>query len=229
MAAVFGNAAVATSTTLSYSPINYAQDLIALLQRLNISQAWLVGHSLGGSIALWAADQAPDLIRGVVCINSGGGIYLKEEFERFRAAGEQLLKLRPSWLCHVPLVDLLMTRLNVVRPLARSWGRQRLLDLVMAHPEAALGTLLDSTTEEAVHCLPQVVSRLKQPVYFIAGAEDTIMEPQYVRHLASFHPLFRYCGDNVTEISDCGHLAMLEQPDIVAERLRAIIQQFSSE
>lgn len=215
--------AVADSPPSPYSPASYARDLAVMLQQLGITNVWLVGHSLGGSIGLWAAKQHPETIHGVICINSGGGIYLKEEFERFRSAGEQLIKLRPSWLCHLPLVDLAMTRMNVVRPIARIWGRQRLRDLVTAHPEAALGTLLDSTTEEEVHCLPQVVSRLKQPVHFIAGANDTIMEPQYVRHLASFHHLFRYCGDNVTEIANCGHLAMVEQPQAVATQIHTIL------
>jgi pimeloyl-ACP methyl ester carboxylesterase len=206
-----------------YRPIAYAQDLIQLLQALNITNAWLIGHSLGGSIALWAADQHPSSIRGVVCINSGGGIYLKEEFERFRAVGQQLVKMRPRWLCHMPLVDVMMTRMNVARPIARRWGRRRLLDLVAADPEAALGTLLDSTTEAEVHRLPQVISRLEQPVHFIAGTQDDIMEPQYVSHLASFHSLFQSCGDNVVQIPDCGHLAMVEQPNIVAKQIDRII------
>ncbi|MBD2090771.1 alpha/beta hydrolase [Microcoleus sp. FACHB-1515] len=214
---------VATAIASEYTPAAYAQDLIDLLRQLHLSNAWLVGHSLGGSISLWAADLAPDLIRGVICVNSGGGIYLKEEFERFRTAGQQLVQMRPRWLGSLPLIDLLMTRLNVARPIARSWGRQRLLDLVNANLEAALGTLLDSTTETEVHCLPQVVSRLTQPVYFIAGAEDTIMEPQYVRHLASFHPLFCDRGENVYEISDCGHLSMVEQPEAVVAQMRSIL------
>jgi 2-succinyl-6-hydroxy-2,4-cyclohexadiene-1-carboxylate synthase len=208
-----------------YTPAAYAHDLIGLLRSLGLNNVWLVGHSLGGSIALWAADLLPDVVKGVICVNSGGGIYLKEEFERFRSAGEQLVKLRPRWLCHVPLVDLIMTRMSVVRPLTRHWGRQRLSDLVSAHPEAALGALLDSTTEAEVHQLPQVVSRLRQPVYFIAGTNDTIMEPQYVRHLASFHYSFQCCADNVVEIPNCGHLAMVEQPDIVAAEIGAIVKK----
>ncbi|NJN87124.1 MAG: alpha/beta hydrolase [Leptolyngbyaceae cyanobacterium SL_7_1] len=206
-----------------YRPIAYARDLLQLLQALNITNAWLIGHSLGGSIALWAADQQPSHIRGVICINSGGGIYLKEEFERFRSVGQQLVKLRPRWLCYMPLVDLMMTRMNVAHPIARRWGRKRLLDLVAADPGAALGTLLDSTTEAEVHRLPQVISRLEQPVHFIAGSKDDIMEPQYVSHLASFHPLFRSCGDNVVQIPDCGHLAMVEQPNTVAQQIQRII------
>jgi 2-succinyl-6-hydroxy-2,4-cyclohexadiene-1-carboxylate synthase len=209
--------------TSDYAPVAYAQDLEVLLKQLGIEQAWLVGHSLGGSIALWSAYQMPTRIQGVICINSGGGIYLKEEFERFRSAGQQLLKIRPRWLCHMPLIDLLFTRASVVKAIDRRWGRQRVIDFVMAHPKAALGTLLDSTTEAEVHRLPQVVFRLKQPVYFFAGDQDPIMEPKYVRHLASFHPSFKQCGDNVVEIPDCGHMAMVEQPDFVAEQIKEIL------
>ncbi|ABA21103.1 Alpha/beta hydrolase fold protein [Trichormus variabilis ATCC 29413] len=206
-----------------YTPAAYAQDLAALLEQLNITSAWLVGHSLGGTIALWAAAQIPQRIKGVICINAGGGIYLKEAFEQFRMAGQRFLQVRPRWLSQLPLIDLLFTRASVSRPLDRQWARQRVIDFVVADPEAALGALLDSTTEDEVNRLPKLVSQLKQPVYFLAGTDDKVMEPKYVRHLASFHPLFQYCGDNVIEIPDCGHLAMLEQPDAVASHIKSLV------
>ena len=216
------------SVAAGYGLTDYANDLAVLLEQLQLENVWLVGHSVGGSIALCAAEQLPQRVKGVVCLNSGGGVYLKAEFDRFRAAGQQLVKLRPRWLGQVPWLDLLFTRASVVQTIARRWGRQRLLDFVVAQPEAALGLLLDSTTEVEVHRLPQVVARLKQPVYFIAGAQDPIMEPQYVRHLASFHPLFEACGANVTEIANCGHMAMLEQPTAVVAQLRAILAQYDA-
>lgn len=206
-----------------YTPLAYAQDLVALLIHLNIERAWVIGHSLGGSIALWACDHSPQMILGAICVNSGGGIYLKEEFEQFRTVGQQLVNFRPKWLTRVPLVDRLMTRMSVAAPIPKEWGKKRVEDWVAAHPEAALRSLLDSTTEGEVHQLPQLVSRLKQPAYFIAGAKDTVMEPQYVNHLASFHALFQEVGHNVSEISDCGHMAMIEQPDRLTERISEIL------
>ncbi|MGM3308629.1 alpha/beta fold hydrolase [Anabaena sp. WFMT] len=206
-----------------YSPSAYAQDLVILLEHLNISSVWLIGHSLGGTIALWTAAQLPDCVKGVICINAGGGIYLKEAFEQFRLAGQKFLQVRPRWLFQLPLIDLLFSRASVARPLDRYWARQRVIDFVVADPEAALGTLLDSTTEEEVNRLPQLVSQLKQPVYFLAGADDKVMEPKYVRHLASFHRLFQYVGDNFLEIPDCGHLGMLEQPEAVADHIRSLV------
>ncbi|WP_293128151.1 alpha/beta hydrolase [Microcoleus sp. bin38.metabat.b11b12b14.051] len=208
-----------------YTPAAYARDLAILLEKLDISNAWLVGHSLGGTIALWAASQLSDRIQGVVCINAGGGIYLKEEFERFRAVGTQLVKMRPRWLPHLPLADYVFARDSVARSIGRSWGRQRLKDFVAANPEAALGALLDSTTEAEIHLLPQIVSQLKQPVYFIAGTKDKIMEPKYVLHLASFHWMFQGCGENVLQLPNCGHLAMVEQPDAVASYLQNILKE----
>ena len=208
-----------------YTPAAYARDLAILLEKLDISSAWLVGHSLGGTIALWGASQLSDRIKGVLCVNAGGGIYLKEEFERFRAVGKQLVKVRPLWLSYLPLLDFVFARDSVVHPIGRSWGRQRLIDFVAARSEAATGALLESTTEAEIHRLPQIVSQLKQPVYFIAGTKDKIMEPKYVLHLASFHWMFQGCGKNVLQIPDCGHLAMLEQPDAVANYLTKILHK----
>ena len=213
----------------SYTLAAYAQDLGILLQQLGIDRAWLIGHSLGGSIALWGASVTPDRVKGVICLNAGGGIYLKEEFDRFRSVGQRLVKRRPRWLRYIPLIDLMFTRAQVVRPIARQWGRQRVIDFVVAHPEAALRALLDSTTEAEVHRLPQVVSQLKQPVYFIAGAKDTVMEPKYVHHLASFHNLFQGCGENVIEIPGCGHMAMVEQPDAIATQMRKILANYEGQ
>ncbi len=210
----------------NYTLAAYAKDLHFLLEKLDIEQAWLIGHSLGGSIAVWGAELFPEQVKGIICLNSGGGIYLKEEFERFRSVGKQLVKRRPSWLRYVPLLDLVFSRIMVERPLNRQWGQQRLIDFVTADAQAALGALLDSTTEKEVHLLPQIVSRLKQPVYFLAGAKDKVMELQYVHHLASFHRLFGNCSDNVVEISDCGHMSMVERTDRVASEISAILQKY---
>ena len=211
------------ATRSPYGLAAYAEDLICLLNQLNIRRAWLLGHSLGGSIALWAAHLAPQQISGVICVNAGGGIYLKEDFDRFRSAGQQIVRFRPSWLRRLPLLDLVFARAMVDQPLSRIWGQRRLDDLVSAHPQAAQAALLESTTEAEVHLLPQIVASLEQPAYFVGGQQDQVMEPQYVNHLASFHPLFRTPESNVIELSQCGHMAMLEQPRALAKVVQEIL------
>ena len=217
----FGDSRISPSPDQPFSPAAYAEDLGQLLDALNIQKAWLVGHSLGGAIALWAASLDPSRVVGVTCINSGGGIYLEEEFERFRSFGTQLVRWRFPGLGRLPFLAGLFSYFSAVRPLPLIWGKQRLLDFLRADASAAIGALLESTTEAEVHQLPHIVTQLNQPVFFLGGSGDTIIEPQYVRHLASFHALFQETGWNWRELPDCGHFAMLEYPDMVAEYVRS--------
>ena len=205
-----------------YSLAAYAQDLGELLDQLGLDNVWLMGHSLGGSVALWAAYLFPGRIKGVICLNAGGGIYIPKEFEKFRAAGRQMVKFRPQWLAQVPLLPRVFCRAMVHKTLALRWGQQRIRDFVQADRAAAVGALLESTTCEEVHQLPQLMSQLTQPVHFITATEDTIMPPRYVRYLASFHPHF--CeAEMVSEIADCGHMAMVEQPQAVANVVESVL------
>ncbi len=205
-----------------YSLAAYAQDLGELLDQLSLDRVWLVGHSLGGSVALWAAYLFPERIKGVICLNAGGGIYIPKAFEKFRAAGQQIVKFRPHWLAELPLLPRVFCRAMVHKTLALQWGQQRIRDFVCADRAAAVGALLESTTCEEVHQLPQLMSQLAQPVHFITASEDTIMPPRYVRYLASFHPHF--CeAQMVSEISDCGHMSMVEQPQAVADVVKSVL------
>ncbi|MEL6354739.1 MAG: alpha/beta hydrolase [Cyanobacteria bacterium J06627_28] len=208
----------------AYSLAAYAHDLNSLLKTLNIEQAWVLGHSLGGSIALWAAYLYPKRVAGVFCVNAGGGIYIAKEFEKFRAAGQQMVKFRPAWLQRIPGLPRIFSRIMVKQPLQIRWGQQRLADFIRANRQAAEGALLETTTEAEVHLLPQVMGYIQQPVHFITATEDSIMPPRYVRYLASFHPHFR-AGESVTELANCGHMSMVEQPKAVAEVIQTVMQR----
>lgn len=209
----------------AYSPRAYAEDIGELMDQLGIEKAWLVGHSLGGTIALWGGHSLGDRIAGMVCLNSGGGLYLEKEFRTFRKVGQQLVKWRPRWLKHFPVLHWMFCYDSVPHPLLVRWGRQRVLDFMAANGEAALGSLLTSTTRAEVHRLPQLVAELPQPAYFIAGQEDTIMEPRYVQHLASYHALYGAKGDNLIKLPGCGHMAMVEQPSAVVRHLCQIFDR----
>lgn len=208
-----------------HTVISFVEDLAEMLDRLDIGKVWLVGHSLGGTLALWGAHLMGDRVQGVICLNSGGGIYIEEDFRKLRLAGQLISYLRPKWLNSPWLAQRLAMQFStdsVSQPLDLPWGYQRLEDFVFADRRSVLGILLDSTTAEAVHLLPPLVDKLSQPAYFIAGEQDRIMEPRFVRHLASFHSLFRNGQQNYWALPNCGHIAMLEQTPTVCQILQKL-------
>lgn len=51
-----------------YSVVGIGRDMIALIRELNAGPAIIVGTSMAAGAAVWAAAEAPDLIRGMVLI-----------------------------------------------------------------------------------------------------------------------------------------------------------------
>jgi len=54
----------------SFSPLNLAADVLALLEALGHSTAALVGHDFGSRVAAWTALKRPDVVRGVVLMSA---------------------------------------------------------------------------------------------------------------------------------------------------------------
>lgn len=65
----------------TYNPAVYAGDMIALLDRLQIDRAVLVGTSMGGLMAMMMARAAPDRIRGIV-LNDVGPVVERSGLQR---------------------------------------------------------------------------------------------------------------------------------------------------
>lgn len=64
------------SLTFRYSYANYAQIMIRLIDRLSLRNTVLIGHSMGGQIALNVAKQIPDTIERCILLSSSA--YLKK-------------------------------------------------------------------------------------------------------------------------------------------------------
>jgi len=155
----------------------------------------LIGHSLGGSLVLEAAPQLAGQLQGVVQIAAGGGVYQPRPFRAVRRGGALFLRWRPRWLLELPGTDALRSPLR-------------------ADLRAARGLLACSMRRSAVQQLPRLASRLAVPSLWVAGSRDRVMEPRYVRHLASYCPRHR-----VELLAGCGHLPMREQPRQLAALL----------
>jgi 2-succinyl-6-hydroxy-2,4-cyclohexadiene-1-carboxylate synthase len=161
----------------------------------------LMGHSLGGSVALHAAGHLSGQLRGLVQISAGGGVYQPRPFRQLRRGGTLLLGLRPRALAQWPL---------------QSWLPSPLL----ADARAARGLLACSTNRGAVRQLPRLAHALTVPSLWIAGSRDQVMAPRYVRHLAS------YADAHELEVLDgVGHLPMCQRPRDVAALIQAWLER----
>jgi pimeloyl-ACP methyl ester carboxylesterase len=64
-----------------YSVVGIGKDILALIRELNAGSAIIVGTSMAAGAAVWAAAEAPDLIRGMVMVGPfvrGDGNWLLE-------------------------------------------------------------------------------------------------------------------------------------------------------
>lgn len=161
----------------------------------------LIGHSLGGSLALQAAPLLDGQLQGLVQIASGGGVYQPRPFRAVRRGGASFLRWRPRWLLALP-------------------GSEAIASPLRAELRAARGLLASSMRRSSVQQLPQLASQLTVPSLWVAGSHDQVMEPRYVRHLASYCPRHR-----VEVLEGCGHLPMRQQPRQLASVLSHWLEQ----
>lgn len=161
----------------------------------------LLGHSLGGSIALHAAPRLADRLVGLVQVAAGGGVYQPRPFARVRLGGATFLRWRPGWLAGLP-------------------AAQAIRSPLVADLRAARGLLACSTHRRAVRQLPTLVHGLTVPNLWIAGGRDTVMQARYVRHLAGYSPLHRF-----ELLAEAGHLPMRQMPDRLAGVIGSWLQE----
>ena len=68
-----------------------------------------------------------------------------------------------------------------------------------------------------------LIAGFPAPVEIVVGAEDRVCPPKLHEPLAAALP-----GARLTEIPGCGHIANLERPDAVSERLAALLARASN-
>jgi pimeloyl-ACP methyl ester carboxylesterase len=192
----------------------YPATVLALMDRLGISRATLVGNSLGGSVAVVLAARHPERVRRLVLIDAAG----------FNLdPSRRPLILRLIGFAPVPAaLDALPIRRRVVTAALRQVFHERsrvtpekveeyLAPLARPGATEAIRSLLN---QPASFGLPALVREVRVPTLIIWGRNDRWVPVADADRFASAIP----AGRKVV-LEECGHLPQEERPAEVARLL----------
>jgi len=200
---------------------NLADDLRTVLEALDLRDAILVGHSMGGMAVQAFAIRHPDLVdervRGLVLLSTSSH-NLVSDAKRVRGAMERVVNIGPD-------VGTFMRQRNLGLLLARiGFGD----DPHPSHVEATremLAACDKATTREAVSALLHLdltegLPGLQIPTLVVVGTADALTPPRDARRIAELVP-----GARLVEYPGGGHMLMYERTD----ELDALIMDFARE
>ena len=178
---------------------DYTDDLFRFMTELKISGAVLVGHSMGGAIALQAALSSPERVLGLVLVGSAPRL----------AVNPTLLQMASDPAKASAAIDFIVDHSfgeNVPVRLRELAGQR----INRERPSILYGDLLacdafDATAE---------ADRIAVPTLILFGAQDRMVSPARARAL---HRQIR--GSQLEILPTAGHMLMLEEPDRTAELL----------
>lgn len=209
-----------------YSLGAFAVWLRDFLDELDVPSATLIGHSLGGGVALQFAYQHRQYCRRLVLVNSGGlGTDISMPLRLLSTPGAELLlpvlASRPAMFVGNGVLSLLAAR-GVESPKVQDrWRKYSALADPLVR-QAFLRTLrsvvdLRGQTVCALDRLPRLVGDL--PTLIVAGARDAVIPADHAEAAHAVLP-----GSRLEIIDDAGHHPQLDCPEALAQ----LIDEFVS-
>ncbi len=185
----------------------YARGIDALLRHLGTGPVVLVGHSMGGYIALEFARAFPDALRGLVLVSTKSGADSPENALTRQTTAEEVHQNGPSALVNAMAAKMLSAN-NGDEAMAAS-----VRDLMTSSgSEGIVGALLGMAGRSDASAW---IGGIHVPTLVIAGCDDTVIPPSESESLARSIP-----GAKLKLIPGAGHLLAFEKPDAFNEALR---------
>lgn len=185
----------------------YVRALQGLLDELGVPSVAVIGHSLGGLVALSLASLAPERVRCVVLV-SGGGVTLS----RTRLLAIQVAFWLLAAVLALPGVHRVLTSSRVIRAVTRPAihaGRDVPVDLLARMMPRRVGPGFMHAVRRGADQLDLLdLARVTAPVLLVWGRHDRILP------LATGQQLDRALQQSrLVVVEDAGHCAMFEAPD----------------
>ena len=183
-----------------------ATQVLAELDSRNLQSVVLGGCSMGGYIAMAVLRRAPELVKGLVLVDTKHTADAQEAVENRHAMAERVEREGVGeWLVDAMLPNLLSPN---AAPRARELTRTMILEQPpedVAWWQRAMAKRPDST---------DVLSKADVPALVVTGELDPLMPPAIGRQLAEVLPHSTY-----VQIPGVAHLPPVEQPKEFAEQL----------
>lgn len=185
---------------------DYASDIASLLDHLNIQQAAIVGHSMGGYVALAFARLYPNRVRGLGLVSSQ---VLADAPERKEGRYKSAADVEANGIGSV--VDSMTPKFTSDEKL-QAYARA---SMERQPPTAYIGALkamaerMDSTS---------LLASFHFPVVVIHGDADSLIPVDRAREVKAALP-----QAHVVEIPGSGHMPMMEAKEKTAEALKRLV------
>jgi len=199
-----------------YTADSYASFLVALMDKLNISKATLVGNSLGGQIVLTACLKYPDRISSLVLIDSGG-YPGSVKFPLFRLLkppilGEVLMSMISPIAIRYTLRSIFKDKSSVTGDIVSYYYNVYKTANARNVPPAVIRNVAANETE--------ITERLKEincPVLIVWGAQDKVIPVKYAHMFNQ-----SITNSRLLIIDKAGHLPQIDK----AENINQAIMDF---
>ena len=210
-----------------YSVAAYANGMRDLLTVLDIDKVTVVGHSLGGGVAMQFAYQFPQLVERLILVGAGGvtkDVNIALRFASLPIGAEALTLLR------LPLVlPTLQTVGRLLGTVVGSTGLGRdipnMLRILADLPEPTASSAFTRTLRAVVDWRGQVVTMLDRcyltesvPVQLIWGEQDAVIPVSHAKMAHAAMP-----GSRLEIFPQSGHFPFHDDPDRFVELVEAFI------
>jgi pimeloyl-ACP methyl ester carboxylesterase len=193
-------------------------DVRAVLEQLDLRQAVLVGHSMGGMATMSFLTQFPeerDRVAGIALVSTAsGGVGVNGGAIGERIATHMISHPRLERVMESASVGPMLVRNTVGRTPAGS-HLDAVRELFVATPPEVRAGFLGAMTRMD---LTEGLAELDVPAIVIVGSRDRLTPPRLARHLVRSLP-----GARLVVLNHLGHMLPIEAPAELAELLESLL------